>query len=77
MRDCVDEAFAAQHFYCFPGGAAGDPVSLLEVAFGWQGRARRQLPALDLASDDGGQLLVDRDWVVMVYFTLSHLCHAR
>ncbi len=77
LRDRVDDAFAAQHFYCLPGGAARDAVPLLQVALRRQGRAQRQFPALDLPSDDRGQLLVDRDRVVMVYLTLSHLCHAR
>src|SRR5215469_14238554 len=77
LRDRVDETFGAQQFYCLPGGAAGDAVPLLKVALRWQGSAWRQFAALDLAPDDRGELLVDRDRVVMVYFTLSHPCHAR
>ena len=77
LRDRVDDAFAAKQFHCPPGSAAGDAVPLLQVAFRRQDRARRQFPALDLAPDDRGQLLVDRDRVVMVYLTLSHLRHAR
>ena len=60
LRDCVDNAFVAQEFYCLPGGTARYAAQLLQVAFGWQGSAWREFSALDLASDDRSELLVDR-----------------
>jgi hypothetical protein len=77
LRDGVDDALSAKQLYRLAGSAAGDTVSLLQVALGRDRRARRQLAALDLAANDRGKLLVDGDRVVVVHFTVSHTCHAR
>jgi hypothetical protein len=77
LRDGVYETLVTQDFYYFPGRAARNAVALLEVALGRHRIARPEFAALDPAPDEPGNLLVDRNRVVTIHFTLSHVCHAR